>query len=304
MQTDLVIAVCTLNRPKGLRLLLNELRTQIEKIPESRIQIAVIDNSVDQNATWIMSEYKDFSNLQYMHCPEPGLVHARNAAFDFAKSQSSPLAFIDDDEIPNENWLKTALENNQAYPEDILAGPVIPLFSGHIAPEADIEFWDRPQFEDNSILKKPVGDGNIIYPLLLVQGNIRYSLDFNLSGGQDTEFLLNSLDSGFKTRYFLGLKVRETVPIERQTVDYLMDRAFHSACSWVRVKKSRGSRTFGFVPSIVKRSLLAGWYFLLFLITKSKTNYVKALLNRSTIKGTIFGLGSVEIDRYQKYQAD
>ncbi len=304
MQTDLVIAICTLNRPKGLKLLLDELRSQVEKIPESNIKIAVVDNSVDQSANWTISGYKELSCLYYMHCSERGLVNARNMAMDYAKCQNSPLAFIDDDEIPSENWLKAALENNQAYPEDILAGPVIPLFSGQSAPEADIEFWNRPQFEDNSVLKKPVGDGNIIYPLLLVHGNIRYSLDFNLSGGQDTEFLLRSLGYGFRIRYFLGLKVRETVPIKRQTVDYLLDRAFHSASSWVRVKKSRGSKTFIFLPSILKRGFLTSWHFLLFGITQSKTHRVKALVNMATIRGTIFGLGHTELDRYQKYQAE
>jgi glycosyltransferase involved in cell wall biosynthesis len=76
MATDLVVAICTFNRPEGLRELLIQLINQ-SRTQRIKVIILIVDNSVDGNACWVKSDLEIGQNVNYLHVPHGGLSSAR-----------------------------------------------------------------------------------------------------------------------------------------------------------------------------------------------------------------------------------
>ncbi len=300
------MAVCTFNRPVGLQKVLTELVLQSEELrPALDTIISVIDNSSDGSAFWVTRDPKFGKNVVYLQCTEQGLSNARNSALDLANLEATAVAFIDDDEIPNKNWLATAFFGIRKFENEILVGPVVPDFEGAEEPKLIPDFfWERKIRSDSSIVKELVGDGNIVYPASLVSEGLRYSSEFNLTGGQDTDFLIRAKAKGFNIRNLNGLSVDENIPLARQTIGYLMDRAQFSSCAWVKVRLANGDSKWTLIPSLIKRLSLSAIFATKFFFGRSLSARVSWVVNTAIVRGTVLGMRQRVINRYEKYQSD
>jgi len=304
MKTDLVVAVCTLDRPIGLRTLLGELISQADDV-YSNVEILVIDNSRDASASWVSTEPPMTERVSYVHCKERGLSNARNVALEYTSHFPAPLAFIDDDEFPSGTWLKTALSGLSNFEGDILAGPVKPwLEPTEFKNLLPIKFWERPSREDEAIVLDTVGNGNVVFPSKLVLSGIRYAKQFNLTGGEDTDFILRSQRQGFKIRNLNNLSVTETVTASRQSLEYLTHKASSSSSSWVRVMKANGSHPLGFIPSLAKHTVFGILKSIAWVATRKFDYFASAKIHGAMVKGTLNGLRGSSIDRQEKYQSE
>jgi succinoglycan biosynthesis protein ExoM len=264
-----------------------------------------VDNSIDGSAIWATLDPNLACHLSYLHVSTPGLTNARNAALAFARARNASIAFIDDDEIPGKNWLKSANHAAQYARKEIVAGPVIPLFEIHSVPNPlPKSFWERPSREDGSIVKGFVGDGNIVYPADLLATGLNYSHEFNLSGGQDTDYLFRAKKLGFLIRNRNDLLVTELVPLKRQGLDYLLDRAFHSSSAWVAVCRANHKFVGGLYLSILKRIVLSLTFSFLGLATLSEIKKAKSQIYAASVRGSVFGLRGKTVNRYSKYQTE
>ena len=302
MQCELVVAICTLNRPDGLRILLTELHSQL-KLLGTQTLVLVVDNSTDGNAIWVKSDPLIGPLVEYLHVNHGGLSSARNAAIDFARKLRTALAFIDDDEVPHEKWLNTAQSVNLFSNNEILAGPVIPDFGNNEwDPSLVIKYWGRQTRGNGDLVAGFVGDGNIVYPSSLMLSGLEYSQDFSFTGGQDTDFLLRAKKMGYKIRNLNDLAVTERVPPFRQSLSYLFDRSFHSSSSWVAVNIANGEPKHRLLLSIVKRSILVVFYGILWFVTRSAEKKIMLSIHAASVKGSIFGLKGKQVNRYVRYQ--
>lgn len=304
LSIELVVAICTFNRPEGLRDLLTELVKQSKKLDLVSL-ILVVDNSCEGNASWVMSAPEFSHAVQYIHAEQAGLSNARNVALRFARDKGLALAFIDDDEVPDENWLQTAAKASGLSTFEILAGPVVPDFGGE-GSQLSIpkEFWERPLGQDGEIVDGYVGDGNIIYPKSLIISGLEYSQEFSLTGGQDTDFLMRAKKLGFKIKNLNDLAVIERVPPVRQTVSYLTDRAFHSSSSWVAVLKANRESQSLVILSIAKRAFLFATFWVIWAFTSSSKSKIKSMIYAASVKGSVHGLRGMKVNRYISYQGE
>jgi glycosyltransferase involved in cell wall biosynthesis len=97
------IAVCTRDRPDDLRSCLEGLL----KLPDDGQEILVIDNCPTSDAT--LNLVDKYSQIRYVREDRPGLNRARNRALQ--ESTNEIVAFIDDDAIPDVNWLRGLVKN-------------------------------------------------------------------------------------------------------------------------------------------------------------------------------------------------
>src|SRR5690554_1230409 len=99
------IGVITYNRHKELIRLLNSLNELVSDSTFSIENIVVVDNSLDFNTKAIQATIqKSKHSVILEHEKQPGIPFARNRVAELSKSIDF-LAFIDDDEIADENWL-------------------------------------------------------------------------------------------------------------------------------------------------------------------------------------------------------
>ncbi|HEX2284489.1 MAG TPA: glycosyltransferase, partial [Mycobacterium sp.] len=95
-----------------------------------------------------------FAQLDYVVEPTPGLSHARNRAVDTISTEV--VAWIDDDETADENWLAEIVETFRLHPD---AAAV----SGSIVP-AELEAWPQWWFEKYGGHRKGRGFAKVVFP--------------------------------------------------------------------------------------------------------------------------------------------
>jgi glycosyltransferase involved in cell wall biosynthesis len=95
------VVVCTRDRPEQIKKCLNRLAGQ--EYP--RFEVVVVDNAPTSDALRHVVEGHASDRTEFRYCvePLPGLSWARNAGIAAAKSDI--IAFLDDDDEPDEYWL-------------------------------------------------------------------------------------------------------------------------------------------------------------------------------------------------------
>jgi succinoglycan biosynthesis protein ExoM len=195
--------------------------------PNWIVRVIVADNDETPSAREIVeATARDCSlSLIYLHAPARNISIARNACLDAA---TAPLvAFIDDDEVADPDWLAalvTTLENSHA---DVVLGPVQAVY------RAGCPDWMR---KGDFHSTKPVWvrgeiiDGytcNVLFrrtaPAL---SGRRYRLDLGCSGGEDSAFFSAVHGAGGKIEYAAKALVTEAVADDRSNLEWLVRRRF------------------------------------------------------------------------------
>jgi cellulose synthase/poly-beta-1,6-N-acetylglucosamine synthase-like glycosyltransferase len=95
------VIVCTRNRPEQLKQCLQGIR----QLCYPDVDVIVVDNASDNDAA---KPIADAWNARYIQEPVIGLSRSRNRGARF--SEAEVVAFIDDDAVPNTDWLCNLIE--------------------------------------------------------------------------------------------------------------------------------------------------------------------------------------------------
>ncbi|MEU4219116.1 glycosyltransferase family 2 protein [Actinoplanes sp. NPDC026623] len=118
----ITVVICTRERPGALARCLDSLLAQA--YPDFRI--LVVDNAPVTDATAeVVRSAARRGNVEYLVEPRGGLSFARNAAV--AAAPGEILAWIDDDEYADVNWLAEVARALADHPEaDVVSGVIVP----------------------------------------------------------------------------------------------------------------------------------------------------------------------------------
>ena len=94
------VVIATRNRAEWLRDTLNSVARQ-SRCPD---EVVVVDNASTDRTREVVLSFADQLNIRYVHEPRRGIPYARNTAVRSATGDI--VAFIDDDCIASEDWLK------------------------------------------------------------------------------------------------------------------------------------------------------------------------------------------------------
>lgn len=225
------VAVCALtyHRPEGLASLLAALSRVC--LPEGvTVSVVVVDNDPFGSGGPIVEEARGDLNLPLVYQVETrrGIAQARNAAVRAALSSGADLvAFIDDDEMPDPQWLLELLKVHEAAQADVVTGPVIPVFSE--TPPEWVEkgaFYDRPRFPTGARLTYARTSNVLIASHLLREPWPPFDERYGTTGGEDTHFFMRVRLGGARIVWADDAAVRETVPQSRVSVRWLVRRAY------------------------------------------------------------------------------
>src|SRR5262249_45375236 len=125
------VAVCiaSYRRPQGLQALLGALQAQRFEGPRPELVVVVADNDPAESARPVCDDARRWLSLPLCYVAEPrrGVASARNASLRGA-SGADWIAFVDDDELPEERWLDVLLRVQRETGADVVTGPVLPRF--------------------------------------------------------------------------------------------------------------------------------------------------------------------------------
>jgi succinoglycan biosynthesis protein ExoM len=293
------ICVCTYRRPHLLHRLLEavgHLRTD----GLFTYSVVVVDNDELRSASEVVDRAKSRSAVSMVYDAEPerSISLARNRSVRLADGDL--LAFIDDDEFPEETWLLNHVKTMRSSNADGVLGPVLPHFDAH-APSWLIKsgLCERPRFKTGAI----IGDfhhtrtGNaLVRRTLFTDFGGSFDPKYGRSGGGDAVFFKEMME---KDRLFVWCdeaRVYEAIPPERQTRAYYIKRAFTRGMTeaWVTRLLSAGTL----------RSLLAIVLYgtaLPFLLLLGHHHFMRFAVKTCDHLGKILGHLGVDVVRERPY---
>jgi len=188
--------------------------------------ILVIDNDSEMSGATAVRHFQKQVPVQvdyYMEAAK-GIPMARNRAI--TESGGNLLAFIDDDEFPNGDWLLTLFTAMRKYNAAGVLGPVKARF---VTPPPrwilKCKLFERPSFETGTILNWPdTRTGNVLLQQYLFED--KDSL-FNpkIGHGEDKDFFRRMMGKGHAFVWCDEAAVYEIEPPERLKRSYFLKRA-------------------------------------------------------------------------------
>lgn len=227
---DLIsIIIPTLNRPKPLRRALESVLHQ-SHAKDVTVEVLVVDNSSDQSALWVASEFAACSTpVKYISEPVPGVANARNAGIRQANGRW--VAFLDDDEEATPDWLAHHVQTLRQTGADASFGPVFAKAEEGVPPDCLLAFFsrliERPNHSDITDLSAFLGTNNSVFDRRqCLMGQQVFDPTLNETGGEDSLLLRQLILSGHKFAWSAHARVTEWVPSRRLSWAYVRRRRF------------------------------------------------------------------------------
>ncbi len=222
----ITVCICTFKRPHLLKHLLEKLNNQQTEMLFT-YSVVVADNDSARSAEQVVTAFCSTTALPVTYCVEPqqNIALARNKALQHA--QGDLIAFIDDDEFPEKDWLSSLFKAYVAYKADGVLGPVMPRFE-HDPPGwvTKGRFFDRPTYPTGRILAwHEARSGNALFRKSILNGvDTPFRASFG-TAGEDIDFFRRMMEKGCFFVWCDEAVVHEVVPPSRCTRRYLLKRA-------------------------------------------------------------------------------
>jgi succinoglycan biosynthesis protein ExoM len=220
------MCICTYKRPQLLRRLLAALDRQ-ETAGRFSYSIVVADNDARESARAVVAEFAATSSLAVTYCVEreQNIALARNRALEQARGDY--VAFIDDDEFPDPEWLATMLDACETWRADGVLGPVRPFFDE--PPPAWLvrsKLCERPEHPTGTRLDwRDTRSGNVLFRRRVLEAlDTPFRREFG-NGGEDQDFFRRLIEGGCRFVWCNEAAVYEVVPAERRRRRYFLRRA-------------------------------------------------------------------------------
>lgn len=234
----LSIIVCTFERPRPLERALTSILA-LNHVSRVEIEIVVVDNSDSGSARGTVERIaRDTSvPVRYVTAHPANIAVARNAGL--AATSAPIVAFIDDDQELECDWLNHVLDGLDKYPHDVFFGPVAAVFErgagSKMARAMFHQNMDAPAGTDMFAINRPrsqtypLSTGNSIFRRRILQHGPAFDSRYGTSGGEDFFLFCQLQRRGARFGWLPEARVREHVPPQRCNEEYIVDRTFAGA---------------------------------------------------------------------------
>jgi succinoglycan biosynthesis protein ExoM len=252
----IAICVCTHSRPQYLTRLLVALQDiDLSGYNPQSVELIIIDNNPNPETEAICQRAAPRLPIpiHYTTESEAGITFARNRAVAVALERGAEyVAFVDDDDQPQSDWLIQLLDRQAITQADLVFGTWVL--------DTDMPQWAR----ESGISRSPVKArwkvknhryglpgcastcnvliGRDILERVGASGEI-FSHNFRNSGGEDKDFFIRAQNLGAHLASADMSVIKRIHEPERYTVRGLLKRGFKSGCSQVTMARTHGGRT-------------------------------------------------------------
>ena len=229
------VCICTYRRPNRLGRLLSALKQQ-QGAP-GIAEVVIADNDAEGSARAVVEAARTGSPwpIHYHLQPQRGIARTRNTVIGAAGGDW--LALIDDDELPEPDWLAQLWSTAQASEADGVLGPVFSETPDNAPAWIQRgEFYKRQSFASGSV----VPPNNLITGNLLIRAAcIRqepgpFDESFNLTGGEDGDLMLRLRNRGARFVWCQEAAVSEDLDRHRLSLRWLLARSLRGGQNHAR----------------------------------------------------------------------
>jgi len=301
---SILISVVTRNRPAMLGTLLRSLE-RVMVPEEATLHFLVVENNARKTVDEQVTSFKTRMRRHVVHFKleqRIGISHSRNCALSHAiENDHDFLVFVDDDEIPEPNWLVELFAEQQREKLDIVGSPVRPM-----PIEGGLNFWQKfvwsglerlaRRSEQKSRLKWESGladgikvaTGSWMGRLdFFRETQLKFDSYFGLTGGEDWHLWAKAKTLGARTGWAPDAIVYETVPLCRLTLSYHFRRnRDHNTTEFISSYRKSPSQALAKLPSL----LASRSWKLLVSVLSIPLKGAPAVLASATALGGLVGL--------------
>ena len=229
---EIVIAICTRERPKMLAELLHSC-INLTPAEGVALRFILVESGPDTVSRGVIDSFADKIAITYAHEARIGVVWARNCAIaHFLRGTGDWLAFIDDDEVIDQNWAVAMYAAIVALPDyNIFAGRSI-MIEPESAPRIYKALRAQRAGRTKSYERKAVTTQNVVFRRAIFADDgraMRFDLRFNTIGGSDFFLCYQLTDAGEKIRFVPEAITREAVLAERAALGFRLRKQIAQA---------------------------------------------------------------------------
>lgn len=239
--TRVAICIVTYRRPRWLADSLRSLGRLEFDAQSVDLTIVVIDNDREAASRSTVEAVRSEIpwGLTYDVEPRQGISFARNRAVRVAlEAGAELLAFIDDDETAEADWLAKLISAQRAHGADVVSGPVEPVYGPEV-PEWVVSgrFFERPRYSSGTRVGTAITANCLIAARLVAGTSEPFHPSFAVTGGGDTYFFRRLHRAGASIVWANDAIVREQVPNSRATVRWILQRAYRGGTSFAQTER-------------------------------------------------------------------
>lgn len=230
--SKLAIGICTYQRPERLQLCLNSIAKM--KIPLGLdCYILIADNDSQGAAKNIAESFSkdDSFSVYYGIESQRGIPFTRNNILCQAqKIGITDLAFIDDDEYVDQDWMINLWQKYTSTETDIVRGLVVTEYPSDCPNWIIKGKFHQMKKLDPKKTYKTSATNNVIFNFqkLITECNLRFDESFGLRGGSDIDFFKRAYERGCIISVANDAVVYEPLAKNRYSLGYLLRRRFRS----------------------------------------------------------------------------
>lgn len=224
-QDHISVCICTFKRPEMVADAIAAVSQQVTE-DQFTFEIVVVDNDEQRSAQKVVEHCDLGSAIIYVCEPIQNIALARNLAIRTAAGNL--IAFLDDDEKPIDHWLLEMYATLKKYSADGVLGPVLPHFPSEAPAWIKKAYIYRKRFKTGIRLtsNRDTRTGNVLMAreIMPAEGPW-FDSAFGLTGGEDVNFFGRQMALGRAFVWCDEAEVYETVPLERWSTHYHVEKS-------------------------------------------------------------------------------
>ncbi|MBC03163.1 MAG: hypothetical protein CMJ34_07650 [Phycisphaerae bacterium] len=237
---QVAICIITRRRPEGLARLLHSLEEI--SVPEGvGVHVVVVENDIPTDAPPPGCSLP----LRHVFEPEPGIPAARNRSLEIAleNPDTDAVAFLDDDETVDREWLAALCRGREASGTAVTTGPAIPRFpTGSPAWAEASGVYQPPRYPTGTRRPWAFTHNTMIDAEPLRRGGFRFDEAMRHGGGSDKEFFRRIVDAGHEITWVDDAIAFEWYPIERIGMGWVFRRSYRLGTNALHAEGLSGIR--------------------------------------------------------------
>lgn len=296
------VCMCTYKRD-SLDKTLNSLCVQ--RLPDDcSLEIIIVDNDTEESGRAISESYKNKQTsvaISYFVNGERNLSAVRNTSIE--KASGEFLAFIDDDEWAEPDWIASLYNALQQYSADAVFGTVTVIYPDS-TPDwiSNGDMFGKDSHKTGAILSKGATSNAMLKAHWVNQPDgFRFDPVFGKSGGEDTDFFHRIFKAGATLVFDNTAIVSETVEAHRLNFEYLKKQNIRiGQTHWSYLWSQQRGLAFVKTGLFVVAQVIAAGILTVVTLPFGKKRYAKwyLLLVRNLVKLKTAMVGSKTVEIY------
>lgn len=265
------------------------------RLPEHvSLEVIVVDNDEQGYAEMLVKGQANIMDIPVFYRQESAknIALARNCSIN--DTQGEWVAFIDDDEIADPDWLANLLSTAQTFKADAVFGQVKSTYPSN-TPQwiIDSGVFERPAVTNGQEVTSGATNSTLINQAAIKKYQLRFDADYGLTGGEDADFFYRLYQHGGKLVCSNEAFVSEEVANNRLNIKYLLKRAIRIGETYTRYRMQQAPlvNKFAYLCDVLFKLIIL-LFIVLIKLPFGQSKYAKPLLQLVDKYGKIRALFS------------